>query len=222
MIPWTELAVATAPDGERLRLLRRGDEFSIRLPGGNELMKSRLGGSVEALATLALARLGSRPGPGVLIGGLGMGFTMRAAQAIAPPSARLVVSEIVCEMVGWAREHMAPVFGDGLSDSRLEVVLRDVGAMIGQAAASFDAILLDVDNGPEGLTRTGNDGLYSQNRLCAARRALTPGGVLSVWSAAPSAEFAARLLRCGFDASTHSVRAGKGKRGSRHTFWIAA
>ena len=174
MLPWIHLATATATDGDRLRLLRRGDEFSIRLGGGNELMNSRLGHSEEALARLALTRLSGRPAPQVLIGGLGMGFTLRAAQAAAPPDARLVVAEIVPELVGWAGQHMASVFGDCLADPRVRVETRDVGAMIREATGQFDAILLDVDNGPDGLTRPGNQALYHENGLGAARRALAP------------------------------------------------
>ena len=198
MLPWIHLATATAPDGDRLRLLRRGDEFSIRLGGGNELMNSRLGHSEEALARLALTRLSGRPAPQVLIGGLGMGFTLRAAQAAAPPDARLVVAEIVPELVGWAGQHMASVFGDCLADPRVRVETRDVGAMIREAAGQFE------------------------NGLRAARRALAPGGVLAVWSAAPAPAFSQRLSRCGFDVTTQMVRAHGGKGGNRHTIWIAA
>lgn len=222
MLPWIQLATATAPDGDTLRLMRRGDEFSIRLKGGNELMNSRLGSSEEALATLALDHLTNRPAPRVLIGGLGMGFTLRAALAVAPADARLIVSEIVPELVEWAGQHMAEVFGNCLSDPRVEVVTRDVGAMIREAAGVFDAILLDVDNGPEGLTRKGNDALYQESGLKAAHRALAPGGVLAVWSAAPVPAFAHRLSRCGFDVTTRTVRASTGKRGNRHTIWIAS
>jgi len=221
MLPWIELATATAPGGDRLRLLRRGDEFSIRLQGGNELMNSRLGHSEEALATLALERLTGCPAPRVLIGGLGLGFTLRAALSFSPPGARLVVSEIVPELIGWAGQHMRAVFGECLSDPRVEVETRDVGAMIREAASSFDAILLDVDNGPDGLTRPGNNALYSEAGLKAARRALGPKGVLAVWSAAPVPAFSNRLLRCGFEVETHTVRASRGKRGNRHTIWIA-
>ncbi|QBX35950.1 spermidine synthase [Paracoccus liaowanqingii] len=221
MLPWIELASAVAPGGDRLRLLRRGDEFSIRLQGGNELMNSRLGGSEEALARLALDRLAGRAAPCVLIGGLGMGFTLRAAQAVAPPGARLVVSEIVPELVAWAGQQMAPVFGSCLSDPRVEIRLGDVGAQIGAGAGVFDAILLDVDNGPGGLTRPDNDGLYGNPGLRAAHRALTPGGVLAVWSAEPDAGFTRRLARCGFEARSHTVRAARGGGGSRHVIWIA-
>ncbi|MFN3527104.1 MAG: spermidine synthase [Paracoccus sp. (in: a-proteobacteria)] len=221
MLPWIQLATATAPGGDTLRLLRRGDEFSIRLQGGNELMNSRLGGSEEALATLALDRLSDRAAPRVLIGGLGMGFTLRAAQAVAPPDAHLIVAEIVPELVTWADDHMAAVFGDCLSDPRVEVRTGDVGDMIRRATGAFDAILLDVDNGPDGLTRPENDTLYGDEGLQFARKALAPGGILAVWSAAESPAFSKRLARCGFYVSTHAVRAAGTKRGSRHTIWLA-
>jgi spermidine synthase len=117
----------------------------------------------------------------VLIGGLGMGFTLRAAQAVAPPDARLIVSEIVPELIGWAEKHMAAVFGDSLSDSRVDVMTGDVGSLIREASVASDAILLDIDNGPDGLTRAGNDLLYREDGLQSSRRALAPGGVLAVW-----------------------------------------
>ena len=221
MLPWIHLATATAPQGGTLRLLQRGDEFSIRFEDGNELMNSRLGGSEEALATLALDRLAGRPAPRVLIGGLGMGFTLRAAQAAAPPDARLIVSEIVPELVDWASLHMTEVFGGCLSDPRVEVRMGDVRSAINEGTGEFDAILLDVDNGPDGLTRADNDALYGEAGLDAARRALTAGGVLAVWSAAADHAFSKRLSRCGFDVSARTVRAGRTKRGARHTIWIA-
>ncbi|CAM3274169.1 spermidine synthase [Paracoccus nototheniae] len=221
MLPWELLASATAPDGDRLRLMRRGDEFSIRLQGGNELMNSRLGGSEEALATLAFDHLTGRAAPCVLIGGLGMGFTLRAAQTVAPPAARLIVSEIVPELVDWAKGQMAPVFGDCLSDPRVSIDPGDVAARIRSATAAFDAILLDVDNGPGGLTRSDNDAIYSEAGLRAARTALGTGGVLAVWSASPDEGFTRRLTRCGFQAKAHGVRAAGTGRGSRHTIWIA-
>ncbi|AZQ67443.1 spermidine synthase [Silicimonas algicola] len=221
MVPWIHLATATAPDGGTLRLLRRGDEFSIRLADGNELMNSRLGGSEEALGTLALDRLAGRSAPCVLIGGLGMGFTLRAVQSTAPPNARLIVSEIVPDLIAWAEEHMAEVFGAALSDPRLEVRTGDVLGQIRGATGAFDAILLDVDNGPDGLVRADNATIYGTEGLQSARRALTPGGVLAVWSAAPDSAFSRRLSRCGFDVSEHTVRAGRTKRGARHTIWIA-
>jgi spermidine synthase len=184
-------------------------------------MNSRLGGSEEALATLALARLAGRPAPRILIGGLGMGFTLRAALAVAPPDARLVVSEIVPDLIDWATQHMAEVFGDCLSDPRVEIRTGDVTAEIRSGPQPFDAILLDVDNGPDGLTRAGNDALYSETGLAAARRALTPGGVLAIWSAAPDPAFTRRLSRCGFAVDARTVRAGRSRRGARHTIWLA-
>ncbi|WP_341862136.1 spermidine synthase [Gymnodinialimonas sp. 57CJ19] len=221
MQPWIHLASASAPEGDRLRLSRRGEEFSIRLEGGNELMNSRLGGSEEALATLSLDALPQNAAPRVLIGGLGMGFTLRAAQEVASSQAELVVAEIVPELVSWATDHMAPVFGDCLSDPRVRVEIGDVAGMIRSAQGRFDAIMLDVDNGPDGLTRADNDGLYSVAGLNAARRALSSKGVLAIWSAHPDPAFTRRLEKCGFEATVHSVRASRAKRGSRHTIWIA-
>lgn len=221
MLPWIHLATATTPDGATLRLLRRGKEFSIRLRDGNELMNSQLGASEEALAVLAVDRLAGREAPSIVIGGLGMGFTLRAAQAAVRSDARLIVTEIVPELIAWASEHMAEVFGDCLADPRVEMNTGDVGAVIREATAAFDAILLDVDNGPDGLTRVGNDALYSEAGLRLARRALTPGGVLAVWSAAPDPGFSQRLSRCGFEANSTTVRATRSKRGARHTVWIA-
>lgn len=221
MQPWVHLATAIAPQGDRLRLSRRGQEFSIRLEGGNELMNSRLGGSEEALATLSFEKLSACKAPRVLIGGLGMGFTLRAAQAVAPAAAKLIVAEIVPELIGWASEHMQPVFGECLSDPRVAVKNGDVVAMIQAAKASYDAIMLDVDNGPDGLTRAGNDALYGLSGLATARRALRPGGVLAIWSAHPDAAFTKRLAQAKFSATAHSVRASRAKRGSRHTVWIA-
>lgn len=219
MIPWQPLATAAAPGGGALRLLRRGDEFSIRLDGGNELMNSRLGGSEAALATMALARLGDRPAPHVLIGGLGMGFTLRAAQTAAPADARLTVVEIVPELIAWAGREMAAVFGDCLADPRVAVTAGDVVAAIAAASGTFDAILLDVDNGPDGLTRRANDTLYGESGLRAAHRALTRGGVLALWSAAPDEAFTRRLSRCGFAVQAQTVRAGRTRRRARHTIW---
>lgn len=221
MLPWDLLATATAPEGDTLRLFRRGEEYSIRLSDGNELMNSRLGGSEEALATLAFEQLSGRPAPRVLIGGLGMGFTLRAAQAVAPEGAELIVSEIVPELIAWATDHMGAVFGQCLDDPRVAIRAGDVAAEIRAARGRYDAVLLDVDNGPGGLTRAGNDSLYGDQGLQVAHRALTPGGILAVWSAHPDEAFTRRLARNGFEARAHMVRAGRTKRGSRHTVWIA-
>lgn len=221
MRPWVHLGTATAPGGGAFRLLRRGDEFSIRLGVGVELMNSRQSGSEEALAQLAAQRIAGRAAPRLLIGGLGMGFTLRAAQAALGPDARLVVAEIVPDLVDWARGPMAPIFGDSLDDPRVETRIGDVGEMIRTASAAYDAILLDVDNGPEALTRPGNDTLYGTHGLQAAHRALTPKGVLAVWSAAPDRAFTQRLEANGFSAETVQVRSRHGGRGARHTIWLA-
>ena len=219
MIPWTHLDTAPIPGGEgALRLMRRGDEFSIML-GANELMNSRLSGSEEALATLSCARLQS-PQPRVLIGGLGMGFTLRAALGALGPGAQVVVAELVPAVVAWARGPMAPVYGDSLGDARLRIEEADVGALIRAARRDYDAILLDVDNGPEGLTRDSNGALYSREGLLAARHALRPGGVLAVWSSHPDRHFTTRLRKAGFRVEEESVRA-RGRRGARHVVWLA-
>ncbi|KAF0676162.1 spermidine synthase [Profundibacterium mesophilum] len=222
MVPWVLLETARAPDGDMLRLLRRGEEFSIRIAGGNELMNSRLGGSEEALARLAIEAIAPCAAPRILIGGLGMGFTLRAARALTGPEARIEVAEIVPQLVGWAGTHMSEVFGDCLSDPRVSMRIGDVGKMIRDAApGAHDAILLDVDNGPDGLTRPGNDSCYGEAGLRAAYRALAPGGVLNVWSAAPDPAFTRRLEGCGFAAEAIAVRAARRGRGSRHMIWRA-
>ena len=197
MIRWTQLDSAVAPDGGELRLMQRGAEFSIMV-GAEELMNSRRGGSEIALATLACARLHGREAPRLLIGGLGMGFTLRAALGALGPKARITVAEIAPEVVRWARGPLAEVFQASLDDPRVEVVERDVGALLSPADAAYDAVLLDVDNGPDGLVRQGNDRLYSPSGLGAARRALKPGGVLAVWSASPNQAFVRRLRDAGF------------------------
>ena len=161
--------------------------------GQNELMNSRLSGSEEALATIACERIRDRKAPRILIGGLGMGFTLRAALAALGPDARIVVAELVPAVVAWARGPMAEVFGDSLTDPRVSIREADVGQLIRSDASAFDAILLDVDNGPEGLTRKANDALYDLKGLSAARAALRPGGVLAVWSSTQNPKFTWRL-----------------------------
>ncbi len=221
MIPWVHLDSAEMPDGGgELRLMRRGDEYSI-MSGAIELMNSRLSGSEEALATLAQARLRERPAPHILIGGLGMGFTLRAALAGLPSAGRITVGELVPAVVAWARGPLAAIFRGSLDDPRVTLREGDVGEAIRTARGGYDAILLDVDNGPEGLSRAANDSLYNGAGLAAARRALTPGGVLAVWSSSASPAFTQRLVRAGYAAEAHAVRANAGRRGARHTVWIA-
>lgn len=219
MLPWELLDEATIPEsGETLRLKRRGSEYSIML-GANELMNSRLSGSEEALATLSLAKLAGRPSPRILVGGLGMGFTLRAALAAAGPEARITVCELVPAVVAWARGPMAELHNGTLDDPRVTIVEDDVGAVIRAAQSAFDAILLDVDNGPDGLSRPGNDTLYGAKGLGEAKRALAPGGVLAVWSSAPDARFTTRLKQAGFATEEKPVRA-RGKTGARHMIWL--
>jgi spermidine synthase len=221
MIPWTILDTAKIPNGGgELRLKQRGQEFSIML-GSNELMNSRLSGSEKALATLSCEKIRNRPKPHILIGGLGMGFTLRAALGELSPDARVTVAELVPAVVAWARGPMAAVFEQSLDDPRVTVHDGDVGAMIRSSSAHYDAILLDVDNGPDGLTHEANDGLYNLRGLAAARKALRPGGVLAVWSSAPDTDFTRRLRDSGFTAEAIGIRANGKRGGARHTIWIA-
>jgi spermidine synthase len=220
MIPWELIDTANIPGGGNLRLKRRSAEFSIML-GDNELMNSRLSGSEQALATLSWERIRSRPSPRILIGGLGMGFTLRAALSVLGPKARVVVAELVPAVVAWARGPMAQMHGASLTDPRVSIREADVGLLIRDARASFDAILLDVDNGPDGLTREANDGLYQKTGLNAAREALRPGGVLAVWSSGPDQGFTERLRRAAFGVEEIKVRARGKKGGGRHILWIA-
>jgi spermidine synthase len=220
MIPWQHLGAAQVPGGEELRLKKRGTEFSISL-GRIELMNSRLSGSEEALATLTAERLASRKAARVLIGGLGMGFTLRAALASFGPDARHVVTELVPEVADWGRGPMAELFAGCLDDPRVELRIADVAAVMRASASAYDAILLDVDNGPDGLTAAANDGLYTLQGLGVAMKALRPQGVLAIWSAYRDASFAARLRRAGFTAEEKTVRAHRGKSGARHTIWLA-
>ncbi|MCJ2043136.1 spermidine synthase [Methylobacterium sp. J-078] len=220
MIPWAVLDTAPVPGGsDPLRLLQRGTEFSIQL-GHNELMNSRLSGSEEALATLTAGRLGSRRNPCWLIGGYGMGFTLRAALDAQPAEARIVLAELVPAVLDWGRGPLAAVSDAALSDPRVAARVADVADVIRAGRGTYDAILLDVDNGPDGLTRSANDRLYDAAGLAAARAALRPGGVLAVWSAHPDPAFTQRLARGGFQVEAVGVRAGR-SRGARHTIWLA-
>ena len=220
MIPWVLLDRAEVPGGGELRLMRRGGEFSIML-GANELMNSRVSGSEEALARLACQGLRGRKAPRILIGGLGMGFTLRAALAELDRDATVTVAELVPAVVAWARGPLADVFGASLADPRVGVHEGDVGRLIESGAADYDAILLDVDNGPDGLTRAGNDALYDAAGLAAARRALRPGGIFAVWSSGPDRAFSQRLRHAGFGLEEVGARARGARGGARHVIWIA-
>lgn len=178
------IGTADVPGGVQLRLMRRGRDFAILLDR-NELMSTRVSGSEEALATMSCARLEGRPAPDLLIGGYGMGFTLRAALAVLGSDATVTVAELVPEIIEWARGPMRELTADCLDDPRVVLVDGDVAELIEAAREGYDAILLDVDNGPDGLTRRGNDRLYSDRGLQAAKQALKPRGVLAVWSAGP-------------------------------------
>jgi spermidine synthase len=219
MNPWVLLATAQIPGGGDLRLLQRGAEFSINLEGG-VLMNSRMRGSEQELARIGCAKIATSGRPRVLIGGLGMGFTLRAALDLLGPEAEVVVAELVPAVVAWNRGPLAGLSGDSLSDPRVTIREADVAGLIRSGRGAYDAILLDVDNGPDGLTRGSNDGLYDAGGLQAAWTALRPGGVLAVWSAAPDRAFGDRLRRLRFRVEEITVRA-HGKRGLRHLIWAA-
>ncbi|HEY5410069.1 MAG TPA: spermidine synthase [Caulobacteraceae bacterium] len=221
MIRWSLIDTATMPDGGgELRLMQRGAEFSI-LSGAAELMNSRSNGSEKALATLACAGLQDRPAPHVLVGGFGMGFTLGAALESLGPKARVTVAELVPAVIAWARGPMAHLGGDCLGDPRVTLREGDVAALIHAAQSDYDAILLDVDNGPEGLSRQANDRLYDAPGLMAARRALKPGGVLAVWSSAADPAFTRRLRRAGYAVREARVRSSGGRKGAHHMVWLA-
>lgn len=219
MKPRVLIGTARVPGGEDLRLFQRGDEFTIAL-GGNELMSSRVSGSEAALATMTCARLKAHA-PHVLIGGYGMGFTLRAALAALAPAARITIAELVPEIIEWARGPMAGLTAASLNDTRVELVIGDVADAIAAGAARYDAILLDVDNGPDGLVRAENDRIYSPQGLALAKAALKPGGIVAIWSAASDAGFSRRLKGAGFKVEEVSVRASENGKGARHVIWFA-
>ena len=220
MIPLVHLDTATLPghDGE-LKLMRRGNDFSI-WAGATALMNSRMSGSEVTLAAVTCERLGARKNCHILIGGYGMGFTLRATLAAAAPDARIVVAELAPKILEWARGPMAELTAQCLDDPRVNIIEGDVGGVIARSLSSFDAIILDVDNGPAGLSTGTNDRLYSVKGLETARKALWPDGLLTVWSAAPNKDFTNRLCRAGFTVEEVKARAHNG-RGVRHLIWVA-
>jgi spermidine synthase len=221
MKTWELLDSAPVPgSGEVLRLYRRHHAFVIRV-GAHELMSNRSHGSEEELARLACERIADRPRPAMLIGGLGMGFTVAAAIKWLGPAATICVAELVPAVVTWNLGPLAHLTGAPLSDPRVTVKTEDVAGILRHAPAAFDAVLLDVDNGPEGLTREGNDALYTHDGLRAAFTALRPGGVLAVWSADSNRPFFDRLRDCGFQAEEFEVRARGRRGGCHHTIWLA-
>lgn len=224
MAKFVEIGRAAIPgEGTELRLLQRNDEFSIRIVGQpGDLMNSRLHGSEDALAELACAGMARRSGVRVLIGGLGMGFTLASALTSLGSDAEVVVAELVPEVVEWNRGPLGAVSGRPLDDSRTTVCLGDVAALMRSEPQGFDAIMLDIDNGPEGMTRKENDRVYSPRGLESAQDALRPGGVLAIWSAGRDAGFSDRLRQVGFTVDEHHVRAHRPGKGARHVIWLAS
>jgi spermidine synthase len=217
--PLERLGETKAPDGTPLALTRRDDEYMI-LASGKPLMTSRMHGSEEALATLGCRELPSAA-PCVLVGGLGMGFTLRAALDVVPATATVVVAELVPAVVEWNRGPLGPLAGHPLDDPRTRIDLRDVGAVMRSSTAAFDAILLDVDNGPEEFTLRGNASLYGEAGIAVTRNALKPGGTLALWSTKEDKAYERRLRRAGFDARAERVRARLQHGGSRHIIFVA-
>jgi spermidine synthase len=214
------IGTAEVPGGPPLRLFRRGADFMIVLDR-NELMSTRMSGSEVALGTMTCARLAGRPAPRLLIGGYGMGFTLRAVLERLSADAQVVVAELVPGIIEWARGPMAEITAGCLDDPRVTLDMGDVAETIRRADASYDAIMLDVDNGPDGLTRPANDGIYAARGLAAAYRALKPGGTLAIWSAAPDPVFAKRLVKAGFAVEEERVRARENGKGATHVIWFA-
>lgn len=217
-----ELVGTASVPGHRgeLRCYRHDRDFAIWIDR-TELMSSRVHGSEEALAELGLAHLAGRAAPHVLIGGLGMGFTLARALDVLPRDATVDVAEIVPAVVEWNRELFGHCAGHPLRDPRAHVSVGDIADSIATANGKYDAILLDVDNGPEGLSRPANDRLYGARGLAATHAALRPAGVLAVWSSADHDAFDGRLRRAPFRVETHRVRARRTK-GPRRTIWVAA
>jgi spermidine synthase len=223
MIPRTRIGTALIPGTDvEMQLYQSGELFSIKIPGRGDLMNSRMHGSEKALADLACEKVAGLKTPRLLVGGLGMGFTLAAALKSVGPAAEVVVAELVPEVVEWNRTVIGAPAGHPLADPRSSVYVGDVADLIRQTAGGFDAVLMDVDNGPEALVRKDNDWLYSEAGLRATRRALRPGGVLAVWSASPDRAFSRRLSHVGFDVREHVVRPHRAGKGPRHTIWIAA
>lgn len=221
MIPWETLGRAKAPDDdEELVLYRRGEEYAIRI-AGNELMNSRVHGSEDALGKLPCKKVSAdNPRPRILIGGLGMGFTLASALKHLPLQAEVIVAELVPAVVQWNRDYFGDFNGRPLEDARVQVHEVDVARILKRGKENFDAVLLDVDNGPSGMTQQANNWLYVEAGLNAAQATLRRNGVLAVWSAGPDATFRKRLDQLGFMVDEIKVRA-HGKKGPRHVIWMA-
>ena len=221
MIPWEEIERAEVPGGEEEVILRkRGPEFSIRI-AATELMNSRIHGSEDALAELTCSRISRKPGRRILIGGLGMGYTLAAALQHSGDDSLITVAELIPAVIRWNREHLGHLAGNPLADGRVFVRQEDVAETITREKSIWDAIILDVDNGPDGITRKVNDRLYGMSGLKNAFSALRTGGVLSIWSSGTDEQFTSRLKQCRFQTEIVTVRARKPGKGARHTIWLA-
>jgi len=224
MKPFELLAQAQSPDGTAIQLKRRDDEFVI-LAGGRHLMSSRTHASEESLATFGCRRAAALPHPTILIGGLGMGYTLRAALELLSPRATIVVAELIPEIVDWNRGPLAHLARHPLADPRVRIEITDVVALLGAKSASrakFDAILLDVDNSPAAFTDSANAHLYSAQGLASAHASLNPGGTLALWSAAPEdRNFTDRLRAANFTVRLEHTRAHANNKGPRHTIYLA-
>ena len=218
MKPLEILDETRTPDGTLITLARQDRELLI-LAGGKPLMSSRMHGSEAALAQFGCASVPNE-NPRVLVGGLGMGFTLRATLEMLPADAEVTVAELLPSIVEWNRGPLGPLAGHPLKDRRVHVAAGDVGAVIRERPAHYDAILLDVDNGPDAFTESGNAALYRDEGLAAARRALRPGGTLAVWSAWEDRKFEQRLRYAGFSVRVERVRARLKQGGPRHTIFI--
>jgi spermidine synthase len=218
---WILLDEAPIPGTDNALALYQGkDDFFIKLKGGQELMNSRKHGSEDALGALPCERLKHPDSARVLIGGLGMGFTLAAALAAVGPGAEVTVAELIAEVVEWNRGPLGERSGRPLDDPRTRVYIGDVAKLLRRSRQHFDVIALDVDNGPEGLTRDSNDWLYSLAGIAVAQQALRPGGILAYWSAGPDRDFSDALRCCGLEVEEVTVRA-HGNKGARHTLWLA-
>jgi len=216
---WELLGETRTPDGSDMRLTRRDNEYVI-LVNGKTLMSSRMHGSEEALATIGCRRAQTVEQPRVLVGGLGMGFTLRATLDLLPPAAVVTVVELVAAVVEWNRGPLGAIAGYALNDRRVRIDVGDVGFTLRGNTGRFDAILLDVDNGPAAFTTAENHGLYDNSGVAASYAALRPGGVLAVWSAWEDRKFEQRLRFHGFEVQVDRVRARLKKGGTWHTIFL--
>ena len=221
MKPRVKIAAARTPDGGEMVLYQHDRDFSIMI-NGLDLMHSRRHESELALARLGCAHLAGRKAPTILIGGLGMGYTLRQALDMLSPYAQVVVGELLDPVVQWNREFLGELNGRPLEDKRVDLKTGDIVDLILRSKNRFDAILLDVDNGPEAMTDSGNSRLYGYEGILACHRALRDQGCLAVWSAKPSKEFEQLLVSCGFHVRRYRVPAHKGKKSQSHFVWVAS